>query len=68
MAESPEPIESLVKKEAEPQRDPIVSRSTSAIILVDAMTWPAGTNLCLVLRSGLALTTDPLVTHAIASE
>src|SRR6266550_4639298 len=34
MAESPEPIESLVKKEAEPQRDPIVSRSTSAILLV----------------------------------
>src|SRR6266849_5851130 len=30
----PEPIESLVKKEAEPQRDPIVSTSTSAIILV----------------------------------
>src|SRR5213596_532471 len=34
MAESQEPIESLVKKEAEPQRDPIVSRSTSAILLV----------------------------------
>lgn len=34
MAESPEPNESLVKKEAEPQRDPIVSRSTSAILLV----------------------------------
>lgn len=30
----PEPTESLVKKEAEPQRDPIVSTSTSAIILV----------------------------------
>ena len=29
-----EPIESLVKKEAESQRDPIVSTSTSAIILV----------------------------------
>jgi len=29
-----EPIESLVKKEAEAQRDPIVSTSTSAIILV----------------------------------
>src|SRR5712691_228123 len=29
-----EPIESLVKKEAEPGRDPIVSTSTSAIILV----------------------------------
>ncbi|HYX30615.1 MAG TPA: c-type cytochrome [Pyrinomonadaceae bacterium] len=34
MAESQEPIESLVKKESEPQRDPIASRSTSAIILV----------------------------------
>src|SRR6266550_6289844 len=34
MAESPEPIESLVKKEAQPQRDPIVSRSTSAILLL----------------------------------
>src|SRR6266849_9039250 len=34
MAESPEPIESLVKKEAEPQPDPIVSRSTSAILLI----------------------------------
>jgi cytochrome c551/c552 len=32
VAESPG--ESLVKKEAEPQRDPIVSRSTSAILLV----------------------------------
>jgi len=37
MAESPEPIESLVKKEAEPQRDPIVGRSTSAIILVSTL-------------------------------
>jgi len=34
VADSPEPIESLVKKDAEPQRDPIVSRSTSAIILI----------------------------------
>jgi len=34
VAESPQPIESLVKKEAEPQRDPIVSRSTSAILLI----------------------------------
>ena len=34
MAESQEPIESLVKKESEPQRDPIASRSTSAIILI----------------------------------
>src|SRR6266699_1536798 len=37
MAESPEPIESLVKKDAEPQRDPIVSRSTSAIILISTV-------------------------------
>src|SRR6185436_16540382 len=29
-----ERIESLVKKDAEPQRDPIVSRSTSAILLI----------------------------------
>ncbi|HYW72855.1 MAG TPA: c-type cytochrome [Pyrinomonadaceae bacterium] len=34
MAESQEPIESLVKKESEPQRDPIASRSTSAFILI----------------------------------
>jgi cytochrome c551/c552 len=34
VAASSEPIESLVKKEAEPQRDPIVSTSTSAILLV----------------------------------
>ena len=34
MAESTDRIESLVKKDAEPQRDPIVSRSTSAIILI----------------------------------
>src|SRR6185295_6310097 len=34
MQESQEPIESLVKKEAEPQRDPIVSRSTSAIVFI----------------------------------
>ena len=34
MAESSEPIRTLVKKEAAPQRDPIVSKSTSAIILV----------------------------------
>jgi len=34
VAETPERIESLVKKEAEPQRDPIVSRSTSAILLI----------------------------------
>lgn len=34
MAESNDRIESLVKKDAEPQRDPIVSQSTSAIILI----------------------------------
>jgi cytochrome c2 len=37
VAESPEPTESLIKKEAEPQRDPIVSRSTSAILLVSTL-------------------------------
>jgi cytochrome c2 len=47
VAESPEPIESLVKKEAEPQRDPIVSRSTSAIILIST--------LLLMLSTGWAL-------------
>lgn len=36
MAES-ESTESLVKREAEPQRDPIVSRSTSAIILISTL-------------------------------
>jgi cytochrome c2 len=34
VAESTDRIESLVKKDAEPQRDPIVSRSTSAILLI----------------------------------
>ncbi len=34
MAESQEPIDSLVKKESEPQRDPIASRSTSATVLI----------------------------------
>ena len=34
MAESQEPTEALVKKEAEPQPDPIASRSTSAILLI----------------------------------
>jgi len=34
VAESQEPIESLVKKESEPQRDPIAGRSTSAILLI----------------------------------
>ena len=34
MAEPTEPSASLVKQESEPQRDPIVSRSTSAIILI----------------------------------
>ena len=47
MAESQEPIESLVKKEAEPQRDPIVSRSTSAIIFICM--------LLLMLSTGWAL-------------
>jgi cytochrome c2 len=47
VAESPEPIESLVKKEPEPQRDPIVSRSTSAIILI--------CTLLLMLSAGWAL-------------
>lgn len=47
MAESPERIESLVKKETEPQRDPIVSRSTSAIILIST--------LLLIVSAGWAL-------------
>jgi cytochrome c2 len=47
VAESPEPIESLVKKEAEPQRDPIVSRSTSAILLI--------CTLLLIVSAGWAL-------------
>src|ERR1041384_428861 len=34
MATGNEQIESLVKKESEPARDPIVARSTSAIILI----------------------------------
>jgi cytochrome c551/c552 len=34
MAEPTEPTESLVKREAEPERDPIVSRSTSSILLI----------------------------------
>jgi cytochrome c2 len=34
VAESTDRMESLVKKDAEPQRDPIVSRSTSAILLI----------------------------------
>lgn len=37
MAEPSEPIESLVKKEAEPKRDPIVSTSTSAILLISTL-------------------------------
>jgi cytochrome c2 len=37
VAESQEPIESLVKKESEPQRDPIAGRSTSAIILISTV-------------------------------
>ena len=47
MSESSERIESLVKKDAEPQRDPIVSRSTSAIILI--------CTLLLILSAGWAL-------------
>jgi cytochrome c2/uncharacterized coiled-coil protein SlyX len=48
VAESPEPVaSSLVKKEAEPQRDPIVSRSTSAILLI--------CTLLLIFSSGWAL-------------
>ncbi len=47
MPESPEPVASLVKKDAEPQRDPIVSRSTSLIIFVCV--------LLLMLSSGWAL-------------
>ena len=50
MAESQEPIESLVKKESEPQRDPIASRSTSAIILISVV--------LLMLCSGWALYDD----------
>ena len=34
MAEPTEPTESLAKREAEPERDPIVSRSTSSILLI----------------------------------
>jgi cytochrome c551/c552 len=34
MAEPTEPNESLVQREAEPERDPIVSRSTSSILLI----------------------------------
>lgn len=37
MAESQEPIESLVKKESQPQRDPIAGRSTSAFILISTV-------------------------------
>src|SRR6185436_547334 len=37
MAESPESTESLVKREDEPRRDPIVGRSTSAIILISTL-------------------------------
>ncbi len=38
VADSPEPAESLVKKEAErPEPDPIVSRSTSGIMLISAL-------------------------------
>ena len=37
MAESTESIASLVKTEPEPQRDPIVARSTSAILLISTL-------------------------------
>ncbi len=37
MAEPTESIQSLAKREAEPQRDPIVSTSTSAIVLVSTL-------------------------------
>jgi cytochrome c2 len=37
VAESQEPIESLVKKQSEPQRDPIAGRSTSAFILISTV-------------------------------
>ena len=37
MADSPAPTESLIKAESEPQRDPIVATSTSAIILVSTL-------------------------------
>ena len=47
MADSPELIESLIKKEAEPQRDPIVCRSTSAILLIST--------LLLIMSAGWAL-------------
>jgi len=47
VSESSERIESLVKKEAEPQRDPIVSRSTSAILLI--------CTLLLIISAGWAL-------------
>src|SRR2546425_6114950 len=47
MAESSETIESLVKAETEPQRDPIVATSTSAILLV--------CTLLLIFSAGWAL-------------
>jgi len=47
VADSPEPIESLIKPEAEPQRDPIVATSTSAIVLVST--------LLLIFSAGWAL-------------
>ena len=37
MADSPATTESLIKAESEPQRDPIVATSTSAIILVSTL-------------------------------
>src|SRR6266571_4874096 len=47
MADSPAPTESLIKAESEPQRDPIVATSTSAIILVST--------LLLIFSAGWAL-------------
>src|SRR6266536_2402558 len=47
MADSPAPTESLIKAESEPQRDPIVATSTSAIILIST--------LLLIFSAGWAL-------------
>src|SRR6266496_1235019 len=47
MPDSPAPTESLIKAESEPQRDPIVATSTSAIILIST--------LLLILSAGWAL-------------
>ncbi len=47
MPDSPAPTESLIKAESEPQRDPIVATSTSAIILIST--------LLLIFSAGWAL-------------